>query len=490
VGQSPSQVSGERLSTVPTEPSLPLHRWSHLPSIVRRVHHQYRRVHAAMLLTDVASVVATVAVLQLAWGGDGGQYSGTLILLALCPPAVGGVFSAFRLYRRPVMPSPEEFRRLIMATGVVVALLVASPWWPAASLRRLPVLVAWMGTVAVVLITRRMWRQHLRSGQRQGVMVARTLVVGTNEEALRVWAGLVREDGFLPVGLLATTSTDGDVPAAGIPVIGHVRDLPDLVAEAGIDCLFVASTAVEVEEMRLLSTVARWTETELRVTQNLPEVLSTRLTLQPIEGAITLALRPVRLTGPQALAKGVFDIVISAVALVLLLPIFLVVAAAIKATSPGTVLFRQRRVTRDGRVFTMYKFRTMRDDPDLIIGDPSAPFFKVRDDPRLTPVGRWLRRLSVDELPQLLNVLKREMSLVGPRPLPVEQVAAHEELLGPRHEVLAGLTGWWQIHGRSDIDPEEAARLDQFYIENWSLSLDLYIILKTFGAVVERRGAY
>jgi lipopolysaccharide/colanic/teichoic acid biosynthesis glycosyltransferase len=143
----------------------------------------------------------------------------------------------------------------------------------------------------------------------------------------------------------------------------------------------------------------------------------------------------------------------------------------------------------------MYKFRTMRDDADRLLEelevDPSAPFFKLgAEDPRLTRVGRFLRKYSLDELPQLLNVLKGEMSLVGPRPLPAEQVAANLELLGPRHEVSAGVTGWWQVQGRSEVDDaDEAVRMDLFYIENWSLALDLFVLLKTFGAVLAKRGA-
>jgi lipopolysaccharide/colanic/teichoic acid biosynthesis glycosyltransferase len=137
----------------------------------------------------------------------------------------------------------------------------------------------------------------------------------------------------------------------------------------------------------------------------------------------------------------------------------------------------------------MLKFRTMIVYADSPV-DTSAPFFKLQSDPRLTRVGAALRRVSLDEMPQLWNVLRGDMSLVGPRPLPADQVAAHLEVLRPRHEVPAGLTGWWQINGRSDVTPGEAIRLDQFYIENWSLSLDLYIVLKTFGAVVSQRGAY
>jgi lipopolysaccharide/colanic/teichoic acid biosynthesis glycosyltransferase len=156
------------------------------------------------------------------------------------------------------------------------------------------------------------------------------------------------------------------------------------------------------------------------------------------------------------------------------------------------VLFRQDRVTKGGRRFKMVKFRTMvhapDETPDRLI-DLTRPFFKVRDDPRITPVGRVLRKFSLDELPQLWLVVRGHLSLVGPRPLPADQVEANAHTLAPRHQVRAGVTGWWQVNGRSDVDADEALRLDLFYIENWSLSLDIFILLRTVGAVILRRGA-
>jgi lipopolysaccharide/colanic/teichoic acid biosynthesis glycosyltransferase len=183
------------------------------------------------------------------------------------------------------------------------------------------------------------------------------------------------------------------------------------------------------------------------------------------------------------------DIAVASVALILILPVWPMIALAIRLDSRGPVLFHQARVTKGGRVFRMHKFRTM------LVGatsslETTSPFFKLESDPRLTRIGALLRRLSLDELPQLWNVLTGEMSIVGPRPLPAEQVAANADLLSPRQVVPAGVTGWWQINGRSRLTAEEALRLDLFYIENWSPTLDLYILLKTFGAVARRQGAY
>jgi exopolysaccharide biosynthesis polyprenyl glycosylphosphotransferase len=231
----------------------------------------------------------------------------------------------------------------------------------------------------------------------------------------------------------------------------------------------------------------------MRVSANAPDVLTSRVNIQQIGELMMLSVRPVRLTGPQAALKRSFDIILASLALVVFLPLMGMIALAIKLTSRGPALFRQERVTKGGRPFTMYKFRTMAVDPQEAggaVGDETQPYFKLAHDPRITRLGRALRPFSLDELPQFWNVLRGDMSLVGPRPLPFEQVAANLDLLQPRHEVRAGMTGWWQVSGRSAIDPEAALRMDLFYIENWCLSLDVYVLLKTVGAVLARRGAY
>jgi lipopolysaccharide/colanic/teichoic acid biosynthesis glycosyltransferase len=192
----------------------------------------------------------------------------------------------------------------------------------------------------------------------------------------------------------------------------------------------------------------------------------------------------------QVLVKRILDVVISSFALLLCLPLFVVIALAIVVTSPGPALFRQERSGLHGRPFTFLKFRTMRDLRPVTAMDTTAPFFKIEADPRLTPIGRLLRKWSLDELPQLWNVLKGEMSLVGPRPLPTEQVAANPELLGPRFQVRPGITGLWQVSGRYNLSVQEALRLDLSYVESWSVTDDLWILAKTIPAVFTTRGAY
>jgi exopolysaccharide biosynthesis polyprenyl glycosylphosphotransferase len=278
-------------------------------------------------------------------------------------------------------------------------------------------------------------------------------------------------------------------PAGSPAVIGDIDELRRLVREHAADCCFVASTCVSAKDMHRVTQVARRERIEVRVSASLSQTLTSRLMLQSVGDAIVLSIRPVRLTRTQVAVKRAFDLVVVSLALVVSLPLWVAIAIAIRLSSRGPVLFHQERVSKGGRIFRMHKFRTMATDVECPL-DTSTPFFKLESDPRLTGVGRLLRRSSLDELPQFWNVLKGEMSLVGPRPLPADQVAAHAELLGLRHEVPAGVTGWWQINGRSALTPDESLQLDQFYIENWSLSLDLYIVLRTFGAVLGGRGAH
>jgi exopolysaccharide biosynthesis polyprenyl glycosylphosphotransferase len=277
-------------------------------------------------------------------------------------------------------------------------------------------------------------------------------------------------------------------------VVGHLDSLSDAIRAHAADCLFVASTALNNEAMLRVATAARQENVEMRVSANLPEMLSSRLTVQPIGTSLVLTVKPVRLSASQKMIKRTFDLACGSLMLLLTMPLLAVLAIAIRVTSSGPALFRQERVSQGGRSFILFKFRTMVNNAHLIrieeSQDPSALFFKPKDDPRLTRVGRFLRSSSLDELPQLFNVIRGQMSLVGPRPLPVEQISANLELLRSRHEVPAGVTGWWQINGRSDLSAEEALRLDLFYIENWSLTLDLYIMLKTVLVLLTRRGAY
>jgi exopolysaccharide biosynthesis polyprenyl glycosylphosphotransferase len=449
---------------------------------------RYRAISVGLAATDAACVVAALTIsYQLRYGTRPMEMQ-ELAFVVVAPLLWVIVFRAFNLYTPQHLSPSDEFRGILGATSLGIVLLVMASYWSKASFPRAWLGLSWLLALLLELVTRRWWESYRLRLKRDGRLTLRTLIVGTTGEATRLAETLKdRASGFSPIGYVGTT--DPSVPANGLAVVGDIGDLRRLVRDHAAECFFVASSSATADDLLQVTQVARQERTEVRVSANLSQTLTSRLTLQKVGGGIALSIRSVRLTRTQVWLKRAFDLVLASAALAISLPLWAAIAVAVRLSSPGPVFFHQDRVTKGGRVFRMHKFRTMRQDVHSPV-DTSAPFFKLQSDPRLTPVGDFLRRLSLDELPQFWNVVKGEMSLVGPRPLPADQVAANLELLGPRHEVPAGVTGWWQINGRSGLSPEEAIHLDQFYIENWSLALDLYIVVKTFGAVLGRRGAH
>jgi exopolysaccharide biosynthesis polyprenyl glycosylphosphotransferase len=449
---------------------------------------RYRAISTGLAVTDAASIVAALMISYQVRYSMRPMPLRELAVVVVAPLLWVAVFRSFNLYAPQHLSPPDEFRGVIGASSVGIVLVVMASYWSKSSFPRAWIGLSWLLAILLELATRRAWESYRLHLKQDGRLALRTLIVGTTREATRL-AETFKDPttGYAPIGYVR--ASDPSTPANSLPVVGDLRDLRRLVREHEADCCFVASTSVSAEDMLEVTQVARQEGTEVRVSANLSQTLTSRLTLHKVGGAIALSIRPVRLTGTQAAMKRAFDLVVASTALVVTLPLWVAIAAAIRLSSPGPVFFNQERVTKGGRVFRMHKFRTMRVDVDSPV-DTTTPFFKLQSDPRLTPIGRVLRRLSLDELPQFWNVLKGDMSLVGPRPLPADQVAANLELLSPRHEVPAGATGWWQINGRSGVTPEEAIHLDQFYIENWSLALDLYIVLKTFGAVLGQKGAH
>jgi exopolysaccharide biosynthesis polyprenyl glycosylphosphotransferase len=447
---------------------------------------RYRRIAIGLVLSDAICVVVALLVSYAL------RYQGELVpareavVLAIAPLVWIAVFATFHLYAPQHLSAPEEFRRVIGASGVGIILLVMGSFWSNSSFSRAWVGLTWVLVLVLELVPRRWFRLYQWRLRMDGRLAMRTVVVGTSAEASRLVEILRAPDsGYRPLGYVQATGPSGTTN--GLPVLGRIDDLDGLVREQAVDCLFVAPTEIIEADMSRVTHVARQTQVEVRVLANLPQMLTTRMALLKVGPAIAVALRPVRLSGPQAVMKRIIDLTVATFGLLLTLPLWPLIAFAIVVDSRGPVFFHQERVTKGGRTFRMHKFRTMRTDHHAL--DTTKPFFKLESDPRLTRVGRLLRRLSLDELPQLWNVLIGEMSMVGPRPLPTNQVEANPDLLTPRLAVPAGVTGWWQINGRSQVTAGEALRLDLFYIENWSPSLDLYVLMKTFGAVVKGQGA-
>jgi exopolysaccharide biosynthesis polyprenyl glycosylphosphotransferase len=282
----------------------------------------------------------------------------------------------------------------------------------------------------------------------------------------------------------------------GLPV-GGLDDVLTMADRFQADTIAVTSASETADEyLRRLSWQLEGSGIELLVAPGLIEVAGPRLHIRPFEGLPLLSVEQPSFEGWSRIAKGALDRGLALAAVVLLSPLLMMIAVAVRLSGPGPVLYRQERVGINGRTFTMLKFRSMVIGAERMLEEIRAEnisdglLFKMRDDPRVTRVGRWLRRLSLDELPQLFNVLGGAMSLVGPRPPLPDEVALYESHVHRRLLVKPGLTGLWQISGRSDLPWEEAVRLDLRYVENWSLTLDLLILWKTCRAVLTHSGAY
>ena len=282
-----------------------------------------------------------------------------------------------------------------------------------------------------------------------------------------------------------------------LPVIQGLSGVAGVVERFDADTVAVlACPEMSGVRLRELAWELEKTGTDLCVAPALLDVAGPRTTIRPVAGLPLLHMDHPEFTGARRLIKTAFDRACAASALVLLSPLLLAVAAIIRCSDGGPALFRQVRVGRDGRSFTLYKFRTMVLDAEerkhqlAELNETGAVLFKIRKDPRVTKVGARLRRWSVDELPQLLNVLRGDMSLVGPRPALPEEAARYGDHVRRRLAVQPGLTGLWQVNGRSDLSWEESVRLDLRYVENWSFVLDLQILWKTWSAVTRGSGAY
>ena len=347
---------------------------------------------------------------------------------------------------------------------------------------------------AGVLMTmeRYLLRQYETRLRRRGIGTERVLMVGTGtgSQLLIQRMAMFPQYGYHVSGVLDDRLEIGST-FAGAPVVGRLSDLRRMIPEMRVDQVFLAVPGASNDELLHLVKACDDLQVEFKLVPDLLEVMSTRAAVDAIDGLPLIGIRRSRLRGPAAVLKRAIDIIASAIVLVIASPFMLVIAILIKLTSPnGPVLFRQPRVGLHDKRFTVYKFRSMIPDAEAQTG----PVVAAPDDDRCTPVGRVLRRLSLDELPQLFNILKGDMSLVGPRPMPIFLVERFTEEIPrylERHQVRPGLTGWAQVN---DLRGGEAfadrAMYDIYYVENWSLALDLKILILTATRVFFQRRAY
>jgi exopolysaccharide biosynthesis polyprenyl glycosylphosphotransferase len=322
----------------------------------------------------------------------------------------------------------------------------------------------------------------------------RAALVGEGESLSHLHRALGSARGGIEYEFIGAVAPAQD--GVALPLLGPISELPAILARNRVDELIV--NAVDMDERDLLELVdqAHARGVRVRVAPTTAELLTQRAEYVPGQGVPLFALRPPVFAGADWAVKRAFDLIVSTLVVLIGLPLWLLIAAAIKLDSRGPVLYRDRRVGLGEHEFGMIKFRTMKtgaaaEQHELEeANEASGALFKIRDDPRVTRVGALLRRLSLDEVPQALNVLRGEMSLVGPRPLPVRDYRKLEPWHRKRYLVLPGITGLWQISGRSELTFDDLVRLDFYYLENWSIWLDITILLKTIPAVLDQRGAY
>lgn len=350
-----------------------------------------------------------------------------------------------------------------------------------------------MASLLALIVGRSAFRSWLGVQRRKRRHLRNVVVVGTNEEGHALVAMLKRnpQAGFDVVGILG--ERDGIADTGLVPWLGPASDTADVVRDLGANGAFLAASAlgpIELNE-RVRELIAD--ERHVHLSSPLRGISARRIRLQPISREMMFYLEPARLRRWQEDVKRAMDLTLSIVALVLASPVLLVSALVIRLSDGGPVLFRQRRVGRNGVEFVVYKLRTMVIDAEAKRAElqehnerEGGVLFKLTDDPRVTRFGRVLRTLSIDELPQLFNVIKGEMSLVGPRPALPSEVAQFNERLQNRHQVTPGVTGLWQVEAREIPGLGVYARLDLFYVENWSVALDIAIIFATFSSVVAR----
>jgi len=462
----------------------------------------YRRraVPLDLLCAGAASAVAFMA--------RSGPHTnvGTYLLLSVGLPIawVIALWLAHGYESRFIGVPSEEYRALFRAAlGIIVLIGLGSyAAGEGAGVARKYALIAVSGSFLLNLVARNRLRHWLAFQRLQGMRMQRTVVVGRADSAAALIAKLKGSPthGLEVVAACVSgldTSWDGASQIDGVPVFGTPEEALSAVDLFNASVVAVSSHPDLVgHSLRRLGWSLEERNVELIVSPGILEVAGPRLSIRPLAGLSLLHVeRPIS-TGGLIRLKSIADVILAICFLLILSPILLVAAAAVKLTSPGPVFFRQNRVGARGELFSMLKFRTMVvDAEDRLVElegghDVNSVLFKRKDDPRITAVGRVLRRYSIDELPQLANVLTGDMSLVGPRPPLPREVAVYEPDAVRRLRVQPGLTGLWQVSGRSNLSWDESLRLDLWYVDNWSLLLDLQILFRTLRAVVKGSGAY
>ncbi|MGY3126521.1 exopolysaccharide biosynthesis polyprenyl glycosylphosphotransferase [Agrococcus sp. UYP33] len=477
------------------------------PSLARRLL-QERRTRLHLTLTDLA-IVASATLLVSAVATPAGESA--LVPVPLEQVLAAPVLVVFAWFvaltaigsrdAAVLGAGATEYRRVVHATGLAFAALAALALvadWPAL---RLQLLIALPAGMVALLLGRWQWRRWLLARRRDGEWASRTILVGDHDEVAYVLERLGRApDLGYHVIAAAVAGHQGDpleLRGRSVPVLSAHAGIAEMAERMGADTVILAAKPdADPAYLTRLSRQLEGTCAELVLFSRLTDVAGPRISFRPVDGLPLIQVRIPTFDGGEHVLKRALDVVVSSFALLAVGVLAVPIAIAIRLDSPGPILFRQQRVGRDGRTFAMLKFRTMRVDAEQELAalqahnEGAGPLFKLRDDPRITRVGAFLRKHSLDELPQFWNAFKGDMSVVGPRPPLPGEATTYDGVAMRRLYLKPGITGLWQISGRSDLSWDESVRLDLRYVENWSVMQDLMIMVRTARVVIHPSGAY
>ena len=421
-------------------------------------------------------------------------------LLVFATVTLLAVFSFFRLYDTGAKRSEVD-----EAGTAVGALTVGMVFFEFMTLfyrdmifRRLTIFYAWMFALAFIIIFRVSLILLRKWLYRRGIGISNILIIGTGEEAGLLMQKIKShpEMGLRIAGFLRVEGESGAFASGGMNVIGGTGDLESLIVKFGINSvIFAVSDAPNSLIMELVEK-CEVNKSEFRFVPRVLDIIESRVSSDEVIGIPLITVKEIKLYGLNAFLKRASDIFYSLVLLIFALPVIAVISALIKLDSAGKVFFVQKRVGAQGKEFYMYKFRSMRSDAESDFdkvadkNEADGLIFKMKKDPRVTRAGSLLRKWSLDELPQIFNVIKGDMSFVGPRPPLPSEVKNYNSWHRKRLRIAPGITGLWQVSGRSDISFDEMVKLDIYYIESWSLWQDIKILLKTIPVVLLAKGAY
>jgi len=462
--------------------------------------------------TDLLSVIISVSLAQLVrFGGSpaaldsGVSFVGYALVSAVLMAGWLGALSVFRTRdARAVGTGAEEYRRVAQASFTLFGAVAIFAFLFQLDLARGYLAVALPLGLATLIIERWLWRRWLVRRRAARHFTSTVVVVGSLRAATMMAETFERESaaGYRVVGVCVPGSAHAQgellhVDGHVIPLLGDENTVLQAVEFTGANTVAISNTeSLGTDGMRALAWALEAVDVDLVVSAGVVDVAGPRLQIRPVAGLPLLHVDKPQYRGASKAGKLLVDLSVAGVGLVLISPLLLVVAVAVKLNSHGPVFYRAERIGLNGKPFRMLKFRSMVVDADtrrlelVQDNDTAGPLFKMRDDPRVTSVGRWIRRLSIDELPQLINVLRGQMSVVGPRPPLRCEVETYSGDVHRRLLVKPGITGLWQVSGRSDLSWEESVRLDLFYVENWSTVQDLMIVWRTIRAVLMSSGAY